>query len=360
MRRNGFVLVAVLAMLVILSLLAGTVALVAQRVRDDQLERQRMLQARIDMESTQASVLYLLLTQRMTFGGLTVDERVVLSDDERRAAANDREDVISFMPTGNEIAMDGTTNRGLADIRFALQDDRGLIAFNWTPPAILEGLLEQGRDESGAGPAAPRVPVATLRNLLMDYQDPDDLYRLNSAEADGYRREGLPAPANRVLATPLELRRIKEWDKAIGFLDDREIVGTLTATRSAQININTAPALVLASLPGVDLEMAARAVDARVLAPFISLSGFEQLLGAAPADEGLLSLYPLPSGTLTLWPAGGGAVQVLHWTLTPLDDGGRPWREDYEFTLPQSDGDTGQAARTPATPVFADAVPASG
>lgn len=342
--QQGFVLVVVLAMLVTLSLLAGTVALVTQRLRDDYLLQQRMLQDEVDMASTRATVVYMLLTQRMTFGGLTVDERVVLSADERQSARSEG-DVISFMPVGNEIALDGSAYRGVGGVDFALQDDRGLVAVNWAAPAVLQGLVRQGESEE---------PIETLRNLLLDYQDPDDLYRLNSAEAEDYQRDGLPPPSNRTLETPLELRRIKGWTEALGFLSDRELVGTATTTRSAQINVNTAPARVLASLPGVDMAMARRVVAARALVPFIQLSAFYQLLGTIPADEDALSLYPLPSGTLTLWGRGGGAVRVLHWTLTPLDDGGRPWREDYEFNLPQVDDDAGAPARRPAAAVFAE------
>lgn len=356
-RPRGFVLVAVLAMLVILSLLAGTIGLVTQRVRDEQMQRQRLMQASIDMASTRASVVYLLLTQRMTIGGLTVDDRIVLSEDEKAAARRGEGDGISLMPTGSEVSLDGTPYLGTADIRFSLQDDRGLLAFNWTAPVFLEGLLAQGHHPAAADTT---LPIATLQNLLLDYQDPDDLYRLNSAEADGYREAGRPPPSNRVLATPLELRRVIGWGEALAFLGDREIIGTLTATRSAQINLNTAPARVLASLPGVDVAMARRAIDARTVAPFISASAFERLLGVVPAEDGYLALYPLPSGTLTLWPGGGGAAQVLHWTLTPLDDGGRPWREDYEFTLPQDGEDAGRVPRTPATPVFSEQVPPPG
>ena len=38
-----------------------------------------------------------------------------------------------------------------------------------------------------------------------------------------------------------------------------------------------------------------------------------------------------PSGTLTFWSARGGQARLLHWTLTPVEDKARPWREDYEL-----------------------------
>ena len=343
--ERGFVLVLVLAVLVILSILGATVGAITQRLRDEQLERQRQLAAEIDMASTRATVLYLLTSQRMTFAGVTVDQRVVLSEDERLAQRSG-EDTVSYMPVGNELAMDGAVYRGLAGSRFALQDDRGLLAVNWAPPALLERYLATDRK--------PVLPIETMISLLQDYQDPDDLYRLNSAERRGYQQEKRPPPSNRTLLTPMELRRVKGWSEGLAATSDVELTDSLTVVRSAQINVNTAPARVLRALPGVDKSMAARVVAMRALSPFISLPAFYQLLGAIPADEELLSLYPTGSGTLKLWSPEGGTVQVLHWTLTPRDDGGRPWREDYEFTLPSDETTTRGSVRSVAAKVFAE------
>ena len=335
---GGFVLVLVLAVLVILSVLGATVGAITQRLRDEQLERQRQLDAEIALASTRATVLYLLTSQRMTFGGLTVDSQVVLSEDER-AGQRSGEQSISYMPVGNELALDGTAHQGIAGARFALQDDRGLLAVNWTEPALLERFL------AAKGPAS--LPIATLMNLLHDYQDSDDLYRLNSAERQEYLRDQRAPPTNHTLLTPMELRRVKGWDQTLADTTDLQLSDSLTVVRSAQVNVNTAPARVLQALPGVDKQMAERVIAARALAPFISLGAFYQLLGAVPGNDELLSLYPMESGTLKLWSPDGGTIQVLHWTLTPRDDGGRPWREDYEFTLPSDP----TADRGPATPV---------
>ena len=67
--QRGFVLVLVLAMLVVLSLLAGSVAAITSRLRDQAHFRQTRLRDSIDIASTRATVLYLLNTQRMTVGG---------------------------------------------------------------------------------------------------------------------------------------------------------------------------------------------------------------------------------------------------------------------------------------------------
>ena len=67
---SGFVLVLVLAMLVVLSLLAGGIAATTARLRDHAEDRQRDLQDQVDMASTKATLYYLLSTQPMTVGGL--------------------------------------------------------------------------------------------------------------------------------------------------------------------------------------------------------------------------------------------------------------------------------------------------
>ncbi|WP_162301383.1 general secretion pathway protein GspK [Cognatilysobacter segetis] len=345
--QGGFILVLVLGILVILSLLASGVAVTVQRLRDEESDRQQAMLDALDMADTRASVTYLLLTQRRTFGGLTVDSRVALSEDERVAAgAGDDAGALSLMPVGNEITLDGSLYAGSGEVRFALQDDRGRLPVNWVPASSIERYL----DSTGKPEAAAAVRLA---NLLADYQDPDDLYRLNSAEQDGYASQRRRPPTNRPLVTPLELRRVMGWDLALARISDADLVRTLTTVRSASINANTASAEVLRSIPGIDAAMAQRIVDARRLRPFTSMTSVYQVLGAALGDEGLLSLYPMDSGTLALSSPRGGATRVLHWTLTPFDRGGRPWREDYEFALPNDDRAAEGVVRASPATIFA-------
>ena len=346
-RSRGFVLVLVLAMLVILSLLAGTVASITQRLRDQELQRKRLEDAEVDMASTKATLLYLLLTQRMTFGGLTVDDNVVLSEDEQ-ATQGGTDRPISLLPVGNEIALDGRAYAGIGATAFALQDDRGLLGVNWTLPQFMERWWAQ------LGYTA--TPAPTLANLLSDYQDEDDLYRLNSAERREYLSEGRAAPLNLPLVTALELRLVKGWDAALASMDDAQLLATLSVARVPSINVNTAPVQVLQVLPGIEAGIADRIVAKRAIAPFLNLSAFHAFVGGVAAEEERLSLYPSDSGTMRMWAPLGGGVQTVHWTLTPWDDGGRPWREDYGLTLPQDRGTSDQVLARPAAALFAQQV----
>ncbi|PKM08033.1 MAG: hypothetical protein CVV14_05945 [Gammaproteobacteria bacterium HGW-Gammaproteobacteria-4] len=354
-RAHGFILIMVLAMLVVLALLASTVALISERVRDEQFDRQRQFQDALDMASTQATLGYLLTSQRMTFAGLTIDDQVVRTADEERMR-DDASGQFSFLPVGNEIRLDGTAYQGIGRISFALQDDRGLIGVNWAWPPWIERVFEQ----AGVAPSARN----TLPSLLLDYQDPDDLYRLNSAERDAYVKDGRPPPSNRTLATPLELRRVMGWDKALSSFDDLAIMDTFTVARSPSINVNTAPVGVLRALTGVDEAAAQRIVAVRSVATLMNISVLGQILGTMPPEAEMLFLYPSGSGVLKLWSADGGTVRVLHWTITPTDDGSQPWHLrqpwhiDYEFTLPQSKRADQAVARPTQAAIFAESVPA--
>lgn len=343
---RGFVLVLVLVVLVVLTILATTVATLAQSARDNQLQRLDEADASVDIESTRATALYMLLTQRVTFAGLTVDDRMVLSEDER-AMAGQGESPFSYMPVGNEIALDGTVYRGRGRAVFSVQEDAGRLSVNWAPQIVLERYF-------GIGSADP-TPFTTLRNRLLDYQDADSLKRLNSMERQDYLDAGFAPPSNRVLSTPLELRRIPGWRERLP-ADDAAVLRALSVQRQVVVNVNSAPEGVIASLPGLDKAAAARIVALRRLQPFLSVSAFQQASGSVLADENYVGLYPSTSGTLAVWVPGRGPVRTTHWMLTPRDDGGRPWHETYELYVSAADEEPVGMARSPATPLFADPV----
>lgn len=326
-RPGGFVLVLVLAMLVILSLLAGGIAATTARLAEQSRQRAQRMQDEVDIASTRATVMYLLSTQRMTVGGLTIDRLVSFPGEGIRQMQSDQ-DLESSLPIGNEIVPDARPYRGIGQARFAIQDDYGLFGVNWNPPWMLQRLLDQGGGKT--------TPPQTLINRLLDYQDADNLYRLNSAEADGYRRAGLRPPTNRPLATPMELMRVMGWPEALAFLSPAEINDTISSEAVAVVNVNTAPARVLRTIEGVDEDMAARVVAFRKTQPFLTEVAFFEFLGLGKSAEAPIAVYPAMSGTLKLWPSHGGQVGLVHWTLTPVENGGRPWREDYELIQSQA------------------------
>jgi len=339
---HGFVLVIVLTLLVVLALLAAAVATSAERtIRAAQADSARF-QAELDMDATRETVLFMLSTQRQTLGGLTIapDAVAILT------MVDDDDDGFAVLPIGNEIRLDSTPYQGLGTARFALQDDRGLLSLNWAPPSRLNAFYESL--------GVPQNRWAALDAKRLDYQDADDLHRLNGAEKEHYLRAGLPPPSNRTLASPLELRRIMDLGTLLAQMDDARLLSMLTIARDASINLNTAPVEVLMLL-GMRRETAERMVQIRRTAPFVSVWQTQQTFGIPASFEEELNLFSGRSGSLIVWNQHTGTRRLVHWSLTPsvTDPDPKPWRIDYEVTLPRGAEAEGGVVSTPETPLFA-------
>ncbi|MGB3394183.1 MAG: type II secretion system protein GspK [Stenotrophomonas sp.] len=339
--EGGFVLVIVLAVLVVLALLAAATATSAERaIRATQADTNRF-QSELTMAGTRETLLFMLTTQRQTVAGLTVNE----SDAKAQMAMSlDDPDGFTALPVGNEIRLDGTPYKGLEDSYFSLQDDRGLLSVNWAPPMLRQAFYKSL--------GVPGDQWDGLEAKRLDYQDADDLHRLNGAEKDRYGQAGLPPPTNRTLATPLELRRILGWNDILTGTDDAELLSIFTMTRGADLNINTAPYPVLALLPELTPENATRMVELRRTNPFLSTFQAQQDFGIGTTLEDGLALFAKPSGNLILWDHHSGARHLLHWTLTPFEVNGPPWRIDYEVILPRGNEPDQAVVGSPSTPLF--------
>ena len=337
--QQGFVLVAVLALLVVLSLLAASVAVASQRAVAETRLAQEAFQGELDMFSTRDTLLFMAASQRMTLGGLTVDQSAGSGD----SPVEDFEG-LEVMPVGNEIRLDGLPYAGVGNALFSLQDGRGLLNPSWVGPIL--------RNAMYYSLGVPAERWAELDAKRLDYQDPDSLRRLGGAEDREYQAAGLPPPANLPLASPLEYRRILGWNDLLADIDDATVASMLTTERNSVLNVNTAPAEVLALLPGVSPEIARRVVDLRRQTPFTSLGQVRQTMPIDLGDEEAVTLFSNPSGNLILWDSRQGARRLLHWTLTPFDELGGPWRIDYEVTLPRGEQPDPGMAKQPATPLF--------
>lgn len=346
--ERGFVLVMVLALLVVLTIMATAVATSASRaVAAAQADIDRF-DGELDMLSTRETMLLLLATQRMTIAGVTVNE----SDAQVRSTTQDMDDPDGFtgLPVGNEIRLDASPYRGVGHADFAVQDDRGLLSVNWAGAMFLQTFY-----------ASRNVPFDQWDGLdakRLDYQDEDDLHRLDGAESREYRRLGLALPTNRSLSTPLELRRILQWNEMLEGLDDAELLGMFTLTRGADINLNTAPAAVLQLLPGVSKETAERMVALRRITPFTSTLQAQTDFALPAVAEDALALFAKPSGNLILWDRRFGAKLLSHWAMTPYEVDGAPWRIDYEVIFPRGNESDPAVGGSPAAPLFSPQDPA--
>jgi len=339
--ENGFVLVVVLFLLVVLVMLATAVAASGSRAVAEAQQRVDAFEGELDMLSTRDTVLYMLATQRRNLAGLSVLQAPPLTPAQIDMDADGN----SALPLGNEIRLDGRAYAGLRNAAFALQDDTGLLSPNWAQPDMLASFF--------ASRGVTPDQWSALEAKRLDYQDPDDLHRLDGAEAADYRKAGRPPPSNRTLGTPLEFRRILQWDDMLDGLDDNQLLGLLSMRRGASINVNSAPVGVLALLPGMNLAQAERLVALREQVPVASTWSLLESFTLAPEMAEALTLFPNVSGNLILWDRRYGGRRLVHWTLTPYAIDAPPWRIDYEVTLPRDNQSDPNVAGAPETPLFA-------
>ena len=183
--ETGFVLPVVLVLLAIMTgVIFGIVAL-TDNARKQTLQQKQQWQAEQEILATESIVKYLLAVHPLDSVGL----------DPTKIALKQLYQENSPM-TGKELLFDGRWYKGVGQAQFSLQDQIGLAPINYTDDEtkLLDKLLAlQGLkiDER-----------QRLLDALADYIDPDDLKRLNGAEAADYRKAGMSPPANRPLQIP--------------------------------------------------------------------------------------------------------------------------------------------------------------
>jgi general secretion pathway protein K len=311
------------AMVVVLGLAAALDAYVSARVEQATLIRAR-LQDSLDAYSTRATVFFLLGTQRFTRAGLTTAE-------EPLAEAGDTARALRIDPVGGELSLDGRVYAGMGRVRFALQDEAGMVALNSASPQRLEGLLMRFDDTEGS--------VATLLDTLEDYRDGNTLKRLNGAEREEYAAAGLPPPSDRDLRSAPEILQILGWREWFAARPEFRLHAWLSAGRSVAFNPNVVPASLLEWLPGMAPATAARVVDEREREPFRSVPDFKARVDVElPVDDEQYRFFPSDALRLTLWAEGSAHAEVLAIQSTPLDPQA-PWQIDsiYSISRPPQD-----------------------
>ena len=113
----------------------------------------------------------------------------------------------------------------------------------------------------------------TLQNRLLDHQDKDNLYRLNSAEADGYRKGACPADQPPAGDADGIAARDGMGGGAVLHAARRD-QRHLSVDNVAVVNVNTAPERLLRTIDGVDEDMARRAIAYRKVQPFLTETAF--------------------------------------------------------------------------------------
>lgn len=224
-RTRGIALIVVLWMLVLLTVIIGSYAVLA---------RTESLQSRFLFDTTDA--------RYAAEAGL---HRAVVElrnpDLETRWVADGRPYVFEF--GGAEVEVRITDETGLIDVNAAAQAQ---------PELLLNLFVSVGLDEQ---------PAEMLVEAIQDWIDPDDLARPLGAEIDEYERAGMPyGPADAPLASVDELQQVlgMSWELF------RAVEASLTI-HSGRANFNPAfaPLSVLATLPDMDAESARLFIEER-------------------------------------------------------------------------------------------------
>jgi type II secretory pathway component PulK len=340
--ESGFVLVVALWLVALLALAAGALGLwVGRTTEEARLLRQRV-QDEIRLADARAGLLFAFLAQPLSGRGLeAAASPAQLRENTQRALSQ----LFGSEALGESfVRLDDLPYRFGERLEIRIQDARGLINLNLATREELMRLLSRlGVDQDRLDPLVAK---------LQDYVDVDDLLRPNGAERDDYARAGMPAPANALIRTVWEARRVLGWDAEAALWRRPGLAEVAIASSVVGYNLNTAPALVLEVAAGMTAEAAARAVEFRRGTPLLtpeSLTGF----GAPHVIADPLRFIPFPSDTFRatfVFRPSGRRVQML-FQLTPngLE---APWRIDYQMEL-ASVAENGGASSDPI-PEFPD------
>ena len=333
-RSTGFVLVATLWVLAALTLLASYIDGVTVSRVERATAARSVLQAELDRRNTETTLIYLLATSRKNHRASIIDleQRFVEFIDQQLPAVGDA-----------EIALNGQTYAGLGEIRFAVQDEAGLVPVNSPQTPLFAATLRHVG--VSAQDAARIVARAT------DYVDLDADLSLNGAERFDYTRRGLPPPPNWLMASHLELKKVLGVEQMVTDAQWRRLRPVLTMRQGVGLNVNTMPPELVAALLDADdravAEIRAASIDGPVEADLImQLAGWRTAL-----DTEELRTLPADHLRIATWRPGSTA-HVAGIQLTPYVDGS-PFRRDYRYTDPSAEIAAPDAApMQPNTPLL--------
>lgn len=159
--------------------------------------------------------------------------------------------------------------------------------------------------------ALGRAPASadSLADALLDWRDGDDAPRPHGAEAEWYRARGLHPPRNGPFADGREVLRVRGMEALPG-------IDTLLSAEPGKVPLMQAPAAVLAAMPGLDAEAAARVAELRMRGERVAdLAAFTGSLSPG-ARERAMGRFPEL--------AGAGVAEPDAWIVTARGGVGVP------------------------------------
>ena len=322
--NQGFALIAVLGLLMVLSLVAAFISSYAQQRLDQTIQLRQQLQDRLDQDATLATLLHVVATRPLLQNAYLLRSPPPAS--------------IAFDPFSNSmpdielidyphLSVDGRHYRGVGNTAFILQDEGSLLSLlspdreRWTQLFAQHNLTPQQAER--------------FLDQLQDYTDQDDVRRLNGATSSDYLNQGLAPPPQRLLISPGQVFNLLD---GAALHDELLAMLPFATARSGQLhNINTAPAPVLRTIPGIDENLAEAIVQGRLDKPYTDLADANRRIGR------IIPLDPLAAPSqasaflrVKLWTVTADCRQPVWLGLssTPTSRS-TPWDIDYLFSLDQ-------------------------
>jgi hypothetical protein len=323
--QEGYVLITVMVAMVLLALVAARLDDRVAGFRDATRQWGSWAEAQADLAGARDELLYLLATRPLTplgFAGTPL------------------------------LRVDGRAYRLPSGVWVSVQDLRGLISIvSYDPGVMTRFLLAQGVTDRDTAP---------MLDKLADYNDLDDLHRLNGAEAEDYAAAGLPAPRNDWPISPYELSLVLGWRDRPALWERAS--DHFSAVRDGWLNPNTAPPAVVAALPGATPHAVRALLDLREQGFHVdSAATLLGLTGILLPDDPV-AFFPGVFYRLRLWrPQDARAVEytvmlapdarILPWLILEARQVRRPMQDDDKPDPPllaaSAPGAAGASVATP-------------
>ena len=288
MRQRGYILLATLGALAVLTAMIGFFAARVEIMRENTLALRTVAESRIAQAGAYSETVFRMTTLLRSANGFGSEGAGGLAAD------------------GRPYRVDSTVVR--------VQDARGLLSLNTGDRSLLWRLLAL----QGIAPGE----ADRLLDTLEDYIDTDSLVRLNGAEAPAYEALGLPPPVNDWLASTAELAHIIAWRELIR--SRPELRRAFSVALDAFINPNTVTRQLLEALPGATREGVNRFLEFRKQRAVSSPEQLAAISGIVPNPD-LLVFAPGDYFRVETMPLGGGPGYEYNLLLT-LANGRKPWQ----------------------------------
>ena len=315
---SGFVLAATLWVLAGLAVLAAYIDGVVASDVERAIMAGRSLESELERRSTEATLLYLLATGRMNHHGLILEEEqrfsgsLTVTEDEHLPDHGD-----------GELRVRGEVYAGLGGTRFSLQDEWGLASVNVPDFPLLAVLLRRT--------GLAEVEVQRILARVEDYIDADGDLTVNGAEHYDYRRRGMPPPADWIMASPWELKKVLGVDALITPAQWRRLSPLLTVRPVFGYNFDTMRPELLAAVLGLDERGLRRVLEERERRPISRLGRIAMLSGRhLDIEDEELRVLPSRFVRVSIWHEDGGPRHLVGVELTPFGESA-PWRKDYRY-----------------------------